>query len=853
MVLLRYRAWLLTAVVCIAGCVYSLWPAMKAGAALASPDSPIDFKFAGVTSAFVDFINFVRPTALSHDILFKLAASPETYCDWGYVLSTVLLSMAMFCYLRILGLGNLACAFGALSMAFSGYHFTLFSAGHRGYMASMPYAVFMLALVESAVIAPKWYHFALMAVCAAAAISLQPDIFIIILIFIVLYAVVRSLYSLRIAGGRQPAVRLARGWAAGVAVGLVVFAAFGIPSVNGVLSYARSLRESQIESAVSATGAEEESAEKARWIFATNWSLPVKEAAEIAVPCLRGYDTGNGEVPYWGALGRSWEFPSAGSGAMPNYRQHTIYMGVIQIGLVVFAVISAIMRRGGRSRVTALFWCAAVAAAILLAFGRNAPFYRLFYILPEMDKIRCPVKFLHAAEIGVAVLAAIGMDRLLLCDRSDRKDAAALKISLWICIAAAFVCLSFGASADIKSVSSGLAECGIPDGKLTEALELYRNAFMRSGWFFAVSAFTFGMYLFGSLKSVSDSKWRGLWCTALAAVCVWDMTSIAAKFVHTVDCRFISSNQSDIMEDFAAAGGGADGSRFSYLMLTGGPVYQLPPSIQVLQHLGLTPGDPLAFSKPDEPSVRGFSVFGSTRADGGGALKIWQFMGTELILISPQQLMPLLREKLVSIVGTYSFDRSSGMFVRSSAPSSFDMIAVRPNSTAPSPAVFYLWDIVSNDDEAYAVMAGKDFDFRNRIVVQEDEKCADLHDGGAGGAPVRAEWTVRPTATHGLMGEIRAQSESPGLLFFRETILTRSPFEAFICIADGRPEKVVPLKANTKDWCLPVPAGNTRVLIKAKLPACSILYYVVWAVFSTAAFVLFILNTAKRNCSAEVS
>ena len=60
------------------------------------------------------------------------------------------------------------------------------------------------------------------------------------------------------------------------------------------------------------------------------------------------------------------------------------------------------------------FWTCVWVIGLLLAFGRHAPVYRLFYSLPYMSFLRAPVKFIRLVELATAILAASGLAGLLL-------------------------------------------------------------------------------------------------------------------------------------------------------------------------------------------------------------------------------------------------------------------------------------------------------------------------------------------------------------------------------------------------------------------------------------------------------
>ena len=61
-------------------------------------------------------------------------------------------------------------------------------------------------------------------------------------------------------------------------------------------------------------------------------------------------------------------------------------------------------------RAEILFWGIAALVALLLAFGKFLPLYKLFYQLPVVNAIRCPNKFLQPFQVMLGILAAYGFD-----------------------------------------------------------------------------------------------------------------------------------------------------------------------------------------------------------------------------------------------------------------------------------------------------------------------------------------------------------------------------------------------------------------------------------------------------------
>jgi hypothetical protein len=129
--------------------------------------------------------------------------------------------------------------------------------------------------------------------------------------------------------------------------------------------------------------------------FANIGSLPFLELGNGVLPSLFGVDRpgdvtetyfhrGNG---YWGAGVNHWET--------------AFYLG---LPTVILALLG--MRKHP-------FWMALVAVSGVLMLGGNTPVWPLLRQLPLLDGFRFPVRFSLLLTVGVVVLAAYGLDRLL--------------------------------------------------------------------------------------------------------------------------------------------------------------------------------------------------------------------------------------------------------------------------------------------------------------------------------------------------------------------------------------------------------------------------------------------------------
>jgi hypothetical protein len=147
-----------------------------------------------------------------------------------------------------------------------------------------------------------------------------------------------------------------------------------------------------------------------RWSFATAVSLPKIESLRLVVPGLFGYrmDTPEGGA-YWGSVG----FDGTPKGRFSGAGE---YAGILVVLLASFAVATSLRREKSpftaTERKLVWFWALVAAVSLGLAWGRFAPFYRLFFELPYLSTIRIPSKFLHGLHLALWVLFAYGLEAL---------------------------------------------------------------------------------------------------------------------------------------------------------------------------------------------------------------------------------------------------------------------------------------------------------------------------------------------------------------------------------------------------------------------------------------------------------
>jgi hypothetical protein len=199
-----------------------------------------------------------------------------------------------------------------------------------------------------------------------------------------------------------------------------------------------SLIGTSISGIAGAGAAQTPEAKAAQWDFATQWSLPKVETLGMFVPGLFGYrmDTpkdatwldGNYEGGnYWGAIGRdpAWDryFANGRQGEAPNENVRFLrfsgggnYQGIVLSVIALWAIVQAFRRKDSifsdTQKKFIWFWAAICVLAILLAWGRFAPFYQFFYALPYSSSIRNPTKFVSIFSWAFLVIFAYGVHGL---------------------------------------------------------------------------------------------------------------------------------------------------------------------------------------------------------------------------------------------------------------------------------------------------------------------------------------------------------------------------------------------------------------------------------------------------------
>jgi len=349
------------------------------------------------------------PLSSGNVVLWLLGAS--AFNNWVYAIHMVLASLFLAGFLRRYGLAWTAAGMGLVTAFWIGSNFTLLYAGHIGKFEVLLFASAFLYLFENTLAGPK-FPWGIMTGGALGAMFLdQPDLALFFAIVLGLHAAFRCWLAFR---GQV------RAWAGIFLPILATAAAIAGPAALAVHT---------AEVGKAAQREQNEESARAKWEFATQWSLPPDEVIDFVAPGYTGWRSGEPDGPYWGRTGRSAEWEQTGRGFM-NFRLESIYIGMVPLALSLFAAGMAVGRQkfacvrkevrsgvsntcgsgSSETRHLTLFWAAAALLSLLLAFGKYFPLYAVFYQLPGIKAIRNPNKFVQIFQFAVGILAACGLD-----------------------------------------------------------------------------------------------------------------------------------------------------------------------------------------------------------------------------------------------------------------------------------------------------------------------------------------------------------------------------------------------------------------------------------------------------------
>lgn len=410
--------------------------------------------FPGTMTGSWDDLNDIGQSvgAVAPDIttLERWFLGPVGFCKFSVPFALFVVGISAWTFFRQLKLSPLAAALGALA--------TSLNSGYVGNACwgtvSQQIAIAMVFLALALVMANtgetprlvRWSRYALAGMAVGVSIMEGADNGAIFSLFVAAYVFFKSVTA-------ETAPLLQRiGWGIGRVAVIAVFAALiaaqTIASLVGafVVGQAGMNPQDQMDA-------------QEHWDWATQWSLPKAETLGVVVPGVFGYrmdtpkdmitdslqdDYFNGE--YWGGMGRTPEidrfFDSGATGKPPGgmmrFGYAGYYAGILVALIALFAIVQSLRRENSIFLITerhfVWFWTAALLIALLLSYGRFAPFYQLLYKLPYFSTIRNPGKFMAIFQLTLIIIFGYGMDALVrryFQPRDARADAKPGEAKSW--------------------------------------------------------------------------------------------------------------------------------------------------------------------------------------------------------------------------------------------------------------------------------------------------------------------------------------------------------------------------------------------------------------------------------------
>ena len=403
---------------------YVFWGTWSPAVSFVQPDQPVTYPADFLLRRWREIC--AGKAFVPGDLRFLLGG-PYVWQELQYALAMYLAALGVVFYLKGRGLPPLARYGAGAAYGFMGYNFTLYSAGHLGWFIYLMYGPFCFGLIDRCVRKGRWINWILLGGVLAWSSAQQPDMWLLFTVMAFAYGLFNAILTVKGASSAGRG-RCAGRIVLGVVMTAIVLAAVGWPQLHRAIFVETANRDKQIAGSTGTDdgdrpkSVEEIKAEREkRYVFCTNWSLPPDEMLEFAVADIKGGSSDPRVSPknaYHGRIGMQ-----VAPGRWSPYRQHSLYMGFITMCFAVIGVVLGLWKRKDEesgcgigkvsNRAEIVFWLMASTVLLLCALGGFTPFYRLVFLLPMGDYIRCPLKFVHLIEWCVAVLAGFGIAGLL--------------------------------------------------------------------------------------------------------------------------------------------------------------------------------------------------------------------------------------------------------------------------------------------------------------------------------------------------------------------------------------------------------------------------------------------------------
>jgi hypothetical protein len=356
----------------------------------------------------------------------RLLIGTDAGMTWGFISHLWLAGFGTFLFLRTNGLGFVPSLVGALAYQLGGPIAAYASPGHDGKLfvsALLPFT--LLLLTKGIRDARHWAWGALAIVIGLAVLSPHPQL-------LQYHLLAAGAWALMLAFGTTGLDRATAIRRLGFALGAVV-----LGMAIGTIQY---LPLSEYTPWSPRAGGRD-------YAYATSYSWPLEELINTYLPQFSGILD-----KYWGRNG---------------IHLHSEYLGAVVLLLAPLAFGAGGEARRGFRR----FWLGAGIIALLWALGGSTPFFQIVYALvPGTKFFRAPSTMMFVFAFAIAMLAALGTERLLAGKVSHTYGVG------WIVGAAAVALLA------MAGALTGLARGLVLDPRLIDVVDANAASVTMGAW-----------------------------------------------------------------------------------------------------------------------------------------------------------------------------------------------------------------------------------------------------------------------------------------------------------------------------------------------------------------------------------
>jgi hypothetical protein len=431
------------------------------------------------------------PTAV-----LRLVLPTDVAMTWGLIIHVFLAGLFTFLFLRAVGLGFLGALVGGLAYMLGGNVAGLVSPGHDGKLfvsALLPLS--LLFLHRGIRRGRAWAWGALAVTVTLAVLSPHPQLLQYMLLASGAYALFAAFGPVE-TGERIPRATAVR------RLGLAAIAV-GVGLAGGAIQFLPLIEYTPWSPRAGGAG----------WDHAISYSMPPEELFNFYLPQFSGILT-----EYWGRN---------------RIHLHSEYIGASVLVIAGLAFGS----RGAATRRFLWFWTGVLAVATLWALGGHTPFYRIVYaVVPGTKFFRAPSTMLYIVSFCIAVLAGLGVDRVL-----TRRDVSIRYLAVWLAAAAVIAVLA--STGALTNVATTLAS---PEA--ADRVEEGAGALILGAWRSLLAVAATAGALFVIRRGLVSAPVGGSALAALITLDLWSVERLYWRFSPPAAALFKSDPAVDYLK-----------------------------------------------------------------------------------------------------------------------------------------------------------------------------------------------------------------------------------------------------------------------------------------------------------------